>query len=464
MSESFRIEEDSMGTMQVPKDCYFGAQTARSLIHFSTGEDLLSRPMIRSLAIIKKAAAKVNSSLNLLCKDKAKLIIESAQEVIEGKLDAHFPLRIWQTGSGTQSNMNMNEVIANRATELAGKKMGDRSFIHPNDHVNLSQSSNDVFPTAMHIAAVEQLSHKLLPTLQRMQKVLEKKMDEFSSIIKIGRTHLMDATPLSLGQEFSGYVVQMKDNIERISFALQGLYKLPIGGSAVGTGVNTPKDFGKKVAEEIIQMTKLPFVCSDNPFSLMAAHDSIVFASGALRTLAGSLIKLSTDISWMGSGPRCGLQELLLPQNEPGSSIMPGKVNPTQCEAMNMVCVQVFGNDSAIAMGGSKGNFELNVFKPLIIENFLHSTLILADVCERFTKFLLQDLKANKKRIDYYLHQSLMLVTALSPKIGYDKAAQIAHTAFEKDISLKQANALLGFLTEQEFDLLTDPKKMIHPS
>lgn len=464
MSESFRIEEDSMGTMQVPKDCYFGAQTARSLVHFSTGEDLLSRPMIRALAIIKKAAAKVNSSLDLLSEDKARLIIESAQEVIEGKLDAHFPLRIWQTGSGTQSNMNMNEVIANRAIELAGKKMGDRSFIHPNDHVNLSQSSNDVFPTAMHIAAVEQLSHKLLPTLQRMQKVLEEKMEEFSSIIKTGRTHLMDATPLSLGQEFSGYVVQMKDNIERISFSLQSLYKLPIGGSAVGTGVNTPKDFGKKVTEEIIQMTKLPFVCSDNPFSLMAAHDSIVFASGALRTLAGSLIKLSTDISWMGSGPRCGLHELLLPQNEPGSSIMPGKVNPTQCEAMNMVCVQVFGNDSAIAMAGSKGNFELNVFKPLIIENFLHSTLLLADVCESFTKFLLQDLKANKKRIDYYLHQSLMLATALSPKIGYDKAAQIAHTAFEKDISLKQANALLGFLTEQEFDLLTDPKKMIHPS
>lgn len=464
MSESFRLEEDSMGSMKVPKDAYFGAQTARSLVYFSTGEDLLTRPMIRALGIVKKSSAEVNFLLGLLSKDKASIIIQAAEEVIEGKLDAQFPLRIWQTGSGTQSNMNANEVIANRAIELGGGKMGDRSFVHPNDHVNLSQSSNDVFPTAMHIAAVEELSFKLLPTLKQMQKVLEEKVEEFASIIKIGRTHLMDATPLSLGQEFSGYVAQMKANIERITFALKDLYKLPIGGSAVGTGVNTPKDFGKKVTEKIAEFTKLPFICSDNPFSLMAAHDGVVFASGALRTLAGSLMKLSNDISWMGSGPRCGLHELLLPQNEPGSSIMPGKVNPTQCEALNMVCLQVLGNDTAIAMAGSQGNFELNVFKPMMIENFLHSTLLISDVCRSFTKFLLQGLKANEKRIHYYLHQSLMLVTALSPKIGYDKAAQIAHTALEKDISLKEATLLLGFLTEEEFHSLIDPKKMVHPS
>jgi fumarate hydratase class II len=464
VSESFRIEEDTMGTIKVPKDCYYGAQTARSLIYFSTGEDLLTRPMIRALGIVKKSIAQINCLAGKLPKDKADLIIQASQEVIDGKLDAQFPLRIWQTGSGTQSNMNANEVIANRAIELGGKIKGDKSFIHPNDHVNLSHSSNDAFPSAMHIAAVEQITHRLLPALRDMRDSLEKKVKEFSSIIKIGRTHLMDATPLSLGQEFSGYAAQLQDNIERIEFSLLGLYKLPIGGSAVGTGLNTPKDFGPMVAQAIAEITKIPFAASKNPFSLMAAHDGLVFASGALRTLAGSLMKLSSDISWMGSGPRCGLHELFLPQNEPGSSIMPGKVNPTQCEALNMVCLQVLGNDTAIAMAGSQGNFELNVFKPMIIENFLHSTLLLSDVCQSFNKFLLQGVRANEKRIHYYLHQSLMLVTALTPKIGYDKAAQIARLAFEKDLSLREANRELGFLSEQEFNTLIDPQKMTHSS
>ncbi|MES2199253.1 MAG: class II fumarate hydratase [Chlamydiota bacterium] len=463
MENDFREEVDSMGSMQVPFDSYYGAQTARSLIHFSIGEDKLPRAMIRALGLIKKSAARINNELGKLPLEKANHIIAAAEEVMAGKLDDQFPLRIWQTGSGTQSNMNANEVIANRAIELAGGSRGDKGMIHPNDHVNLSQSSNDTFPTAMHIAAVQELTHKLLPSLIKMRDALEKKSVEFASIIKVGRTHLMDAVPISLGQEFSGYVAQLDDNIERIKFSLLSLYKLAIGGTAVGTGLNTHPDFGKKMAETIAKNTNLPFISADNKFAIMAAHDGLVFASGALRTLACSLIKISNDISWMGSGPRCGLQELFLPENEPGSSIMPGKVNPTQCEALNMVSVQVIGNDTAIAIAGSQGNFELNVFKPMIIHNFLHSTTLLAGACNSFTDFVIQDLSANKKNIGYYLTKSLMLVTALNPKIGYDKAAQIAHTAFEKDISLKEANLLLGFLTEEEFNSLIDPSQMIGP-
>lgn len=463
MENDFREEIDSMGSMQVPSNSHYGAQTARSLIHFSIGEDKLPRAMIRALGLIKKSAAQINHELNKLPAEKADPIITAAEEVMEGKLDVHFPLRIWQTGSGTQSNMNANEVIANRAIELTKGKKGDKSVIHPNDHVNLSQSSNDTFPTAMHIAAVQELTHKVLPSLIKMRNALDKKAKEFASIIKVGRTHLMDAVPISLGQEFSGYVSQLDDNIERIRFSMLGLYKLAIGGTAVGTGLNTHPDFGKKMAERIAKHTKLPFTSADNKFAVMAAHDALVFASGALRTLACSLMKIANDISWMGSGPRCGLQELFLPQNEPGSSIMPGKVNPTQCEALNMVSVQVIGNDTAIAIAGSQGNFELNVFKPMIIHNFLHSTTLLSDVCNSFTDFVIEGLTVNKKNIQNHLTKSLMLVTALNPKIGYDKSAQIAHEAFEKNISLKEASLLLGFLTEEEFDSLMDPSKMIGP-
>ena len=464
MESDFREEIDSMGSMQVPFDSYYGAQTARSLIHFSIGEDRLPRAMIRALGLIKKSAAQINYELGELPLEKTNHIIAAAEEVMDGKWDKEFPLRIWQTGSGTQSNMNANEVIANRAIEFAGGSRGDKGLIHPNDHVNLSQSSNDTFPTAMHIAAVQELTHKLLPALTKMKDALEKKSKEFAPIIKIGRTHLMDAVPLSLGQEFSGYVAQLNDNIERIRFSLLGLYKLAIGGTAVGTGLNTHPEFGKKMAKMIAKNTNLPFVSADNKFAILAAHDGLVFASGALRTLACSLIKISNDISWMGSGPRCGLQELFLPQNEPGSSIMPGKVNPTQCEALNMVSVQVIGNDTAITIAGSQGNFELNVFKPMIIHNFLHSTTLLAGACNSFTDFVLKDLVANEKNIRSYLTKSLMLVTALSPKIGYDKAAEMAHIAFEQEISLKEANALLGFLTEKEFDSLMNPSKMIGPA
>lgn len=463
MSDKYRKETDSMGPIDVPEDCYYGAQTARSLIHFPIGYDRLPRSMIRAFGIIKKSAAEVNLELGMLPTEKATLIIESATQVIHGKFDQEFPLRIWQTGSGTQSNMNANEVIANLAIELGGGKKGDKGIIHPNDHVNLSQSSNDTFPTAMHIAAAQEIFHRLLPMVKKIREALDAKSKEFESIIKIGRTHLMDAVPISLGQEFSGYVAQLQENEERITYCLTGLYKLAIGGTAVGTGLNTHPKFAEKMAEKIAQYTELPFTSALNKFSIMAAHDAIVFASGALKTLACSLIKIATDIQWMGSGPRCGLSELLLPENEPGSSIMPGKVNPTQCEAMIMVATQVIGNDTAIGIAGSHGNFELNVFKPMIIHNFLHSTTLLADACSCFTDFLVVGLQANKSKIDYYLNHSLMLVTALTPKIGYDKAAQIAHKALKEDLSLKKASLELGFLTESEFDLLVQPKHMIHP-
>ncbi len=381
--------------------------------------------------------------------------------MIDGALDGHFPLRIWQTGSGTQTNMNVNEVIANRAAELAGKKGQPRAYLHPNDHVNMSQSSNDVFPTAMHIATAEQIVKRLLPALKQLCTSCEAKIKEFGNIIKIGRTHLMDAVPLTFGQEFSGYLTQLTQDSERIEYCLKDIYELAIGGTAVGTGLNAPRDFGKKVAKNIAAETKLPFISAKNKFAALAAHDPLVFLSGALRTLAVSLMKIANDIRWMGSGPRCGLYELLLPANEPGSSIMPGKVNPTQCEAMMMVAAQVIGNDTAIAIAGSLGNFELNVFKPLIIHNVLHSITLLSDTCTHFTKSLMKGLQVNKKRVEEYVNKSLMLVTALTPKIGYDKAAHVAKYAADKDLSLKEACVKLGVLSAKEFDALVQPATMV---
>ncbi len=459
--KGFRLETDSLGSVDVPKDRYYGAQTQRSLTYFNIGDESMPLSVITAFGIVKKACAEVNASLGKLPKNLASLIIKASDEVIAGKLEDHFPLRIWQTGSGTQTNMNVNEVIANRAIELAKGKIGSKTPVHPNDHVNMSQSSNDAFPTAMHIAAVTQLQTRLLPAVKKLREALFEKQKKFSSIIKMGRTHLMDAVPLSLGQEFSGYVAQLDQNIKRIEFCLKDLYELAIGGTAVGTGLNAPKEFGRKVAAQIAKNTHLPFVSASNKFAAIAAHDALVFASGALTTLACSLMKIASDIRWMGSGPRCGLSELFLPENEPGSSIMPGKVNPTQCEAMTMAALQVLGNDTAIAMAGSQGHFELNVFKPMIIYNFLHSVTLLADSCTSFTDHLVKGLKANEKKIEEYVKNSLMLVTALTPKIGYDKAAKIAHKAYAENLSLKEAALHLGFLKEKEFDALMNLKGMI---
>jgi fumarate hydratase, class II len=458
-----RKERDSMGEVEVPRDRYWGAQTGRSLIHFNIGEDLLPRSVIRALGIIKKSSAEVNRDLKKLASDKAELIVRAAEEVISGKLNDHFPLKVWQTGSGTQSNMNANEVIANRAIEFAGGALGSKTPIHPNDHVNMSQSSNDVFPAAMHIAAAEEITHRLIPALKIMRDALHKKAQEFADIIKIGRTHLMDAVPISLGQEFSGYVAQIDEDIERINAALPKLFSLALGGTAVGTGINTHPEFAVRVAKAIAKNTHLPFISAPNKFAVIAAHDAIVFASGALKTLACSLMKIANDLRWMGSGPRAGLFELFLPENEPGSSIMPGKVNPTQCEAMTMVACQVIGNDVALTIGGSQGNFELNVFKPMMIFNLMQSISLLSDSCIHFTKFLIEGIRPNKKKIAQYVENSLMLVTALSPKIGYDKAAHLAHRAYEEDSSLREVCLKLGYLTAQEFDEIVKPEKMIHP-
>lgn len=458
-----RTEEDSMGRLEVPSDCYWGAQTARSLIHFCIGQDKMPASLIRAFGILKKSAAEVNVELGKLSPEKAKFIFQAADEVASGKLDAHFPLRIWQTGSGTQTNMNANEVIANRAIELAGGVIGSKTPIHPNDDVNMSQSSNDTFPTAMHIAATMEINNRLLPALTSMRDALSEKASEFESIIKIGRTHLMDAVPLSLGQEFSGYVTQIDDNIERIKSALPQLYKLAIGGTAVGTGLNSHPEFAKRAAAAIAKNTGLPFVSAPNKFAALASDDPIVAASGTLRTLACSLMKIANDLRWMGSGPRCGLNELILPANEPGSSIMPGKVNPTQSEAMTMVSVQVLGNDTAIAIAGSQGNFELNVFKPLMIHNFLHSVTLLSDASISFTKYMIKGLVANEKQLNDYVSRSLMLVTALNPKIGYDKAAKVAYKAHNDNSTLREACVDLGFLSGEEFDQIVQPQQMIHP-
>ena len=458
-----RTESDSMGKMKVPVDRYYGAQTARSLVHFAIGKDTMPAELIRAFGILKKAAALVNQDLGKLPAEKARLIAQAADEVIAGKLHEHFPLRIWQTGSGTQTNMNVNEVISNRAIEMAGGVMGSKKPIHPNDDVNMSQSSNDTFPTAMSIAAATETAQRLLPAVKKLRDVLLAKSLEFADIVKIGRTHLQDATPLTFGQEFSGWVNMLDRDGARIAVALDGLYDLAIGGTAVGTGLNAHPEFAERAARKIAELTGLPFRSHPNKFNALAAHDEIVFASGALKTLAASLMKIANDIRWLASGPRCGLGELILPENEPGSSIMPGKVNPTQCEAVTMVAVQVMGNDTAIGFAGSQGNFELNVFKPVIIFNYLHSVELLADVCNSFVEHCVQGIEVNREQVDKYVKNSLMLVTALSPKIGYDNAAKVAHTAHREHISLRDAAVKLGFLTGQEFDALVHPEDMTHP-
>jgi fumarate hydratase class II len=462
-TQQTRVETDSMGEIEVPADRYWGAQTARSLIHFSIGDDLIPIEVVRGFGILKKAAALTNKEVGKLDADKADLIVQAADEVLEGRLDDQFPLHVWQTGSGTQSNMNSNEVIANRAIELAGGDLGSKDPIHPNDHVNMSQSSNDTFPTAMHIASAAIIKERLIPKVAELRDALVRKQEEFEDIVKIGRTHLQDAVPLTLGQEFSGFVSQLDADLERIERVLPELYELAIGGTAVGTGLNAPAGFGDKCAAKIADLTGLPFVSAPNKFAALAAHDAMVMASGALRVLACSLMKIANDIRWAGSGPRSGLGELILPANEPGSSIMPGKVNPTQCEAMTMVAVQVIGNDTAIAVAGSQGNFELNVFKPVMVHNLIHSAKLLSDACVDFRRFLVEGLQANEARIAEHVQNSLMLVTALAPKIGYDKAAEIAKKADKEGTTLKEAALALGYLTAEEFDESVKPRQMAHP-
>jgi fumarate hydratase, class II len=458
-----RTESDSMGKIDVPADRYYGAQTARSLIHFAIGKDTMPPELIRAFGILKKAAALVNQDLGKLSAEKAALITQAADEVVAGTLHDHFPLRIWQTGSGTQTNMNVNEVISNRAIEIAGGEMGSKKPIHPNDDVNMSQSSNDTFPAAMHIAAATETRQRLLPAVKKLRDALDAKAKEFADIVKIGRTHLQDATPLTLGQEFSGYVNLLDRDGGRIAMALDGLYDLAIGGTAVGTGLNAHPEFAERAAKKIAALTGLPFRSHPNKFAALSAHDELVFASGALKTLAASLMKIANDIRWLASGPRCGLGELSLPENEPGSSIMPGKVNPTQSEALTMVAVQVIGNDTAIGVAGSQGNFELNVFKPVIIFNYLHSVELLADAMNSFVDHCATGIEANRDQIDHYVQNSLMLVTALAPKIGYDQAAQVAKAAHHAHISLRQAAINLGYVTPEEFDALVKPEAMTHP-
>ncbi|MDT3696026.1 MAG: class II fumarate hydratase [Ignavibacterium sp.] len=460
---SYRIEKDTMGEIQVPADKYYGAQTARSLMNFKIGGDRFPRELIRALGILKKAAALTNKELGTLPSDKADLIVKAADEVIEGKLDEHFPLVVWQTGSGTQTNMNSNEVISNRAIELAGGEMGSKKPIHPNDDVNKAQSSNDTFPTAMHIAAVEEIHRRLIPMVTKLRDALAAKEKEFKDIIKIGRTHLMDAVPLTLGQEFSGYVQMLSNGLDRINASLPRLYELALGGTAVGTGLNTHPQFAVKSAEHIAKITGKKFVTAPNKFEALAAHDALVEFSGVLKTLAASLMKIANDIRFLGSGPRCGLGELNLPENEPGSSIMPGKVNPTQSEALTMVCAQVFGNDVAVNFGGATGHFELNVFKPVIIFNVLNSIRLISDACESFTDHCVVGIEANIINIKKHLENSLMLVTALNPHIGYDNAAKVAKKAHKENTTLKQAAMDLGLLTSEKFDEVVRPEKMVGP-
>ena len=452
-----------MGTIDVPANRYWGAQTQRSLIHFDIGNDTMPPELIQAFGLLKKACALVNKDLGKLEPDLAALIVSAADEVIAGKHPENFPLRIWQTGSGTQTNMNVNEVISNRAIELAGGKMGSKIPVHPNDHVNMSQSSNDTFPTAMYIASATEMKRSLIPAVQTLQTALVRKQKEYEKVVKIGRTHLMDAVPMTVGQEFSGWASLLARDGERLQQALPGLYELAIGGTAIGTGLNTHPEFAKRAAKKIAELTGLPFRSHPNKFAALSAHDELVCASGALKTLAASLMKIANDIRWLASGPRCGLAELSLPENEPGSSIMPGKVNPTQNEAVTMVAVQVFGNDAAIGFAGSQGNFELNVFKPVMIHNFLHSVRLLKDSCRMFVEHCVNGIEINREKIDWYVHNSLMLVTALSPSIGYDKAARAAHMAHHENLSLKQACLKLGYLTATEFDRLVRPARMTHP-
>ncbi len=457
-----RVETDSMGEIEVPTSAYWGAQTQRSLKHFNIGFDIMPREVIRALGILKKAAAIVNNDLGKLSDDKLKLIVQAADEVIDGKLDEHFPLRVWQTGSGTQTNMNANEVISNRAIEIAGGEMGSKTPVHPNDDVNKSQSSNDTFPTAMYIAAAERLT-ALIPEVQKVHDAIRAKVDEFADVVKIGRTHLQDATPMTVGQEFGGWASLVKRDVERLNLVLPGLLDLAIGGTAVGTGLNAHPEFAERAAAKIAELTGLPFKSHPDKFAALSAHDEVVFASGGLKTLAGSLMKIANDIRWLASGPRCGIGEISLPENEPGSSIMPGKVNPTQSEAMTMVAVQVFGNDAAIGFAGSQGNFELNVFKPVMIHNFLHSVRLIHDACHGFVDYCINGIELNREQIDAYLNDSLMLVTALNQHVGYDNAAKIAKNAHKKGSSLKESAMELGLLTAEKFDELVKPEEMTRP-
>jgi len=462
-SRDFRNETDSLGEVPVPADKLWGAQTQRSLEHFSIGKDLIPREMILAYATLKKGAANANHAGKRLDDERHKLIVQTCDEILAGNHHEMFPLHVWMTGSGTQFNMNVNEVVSNRCCQLAGTPLGSKTPVHPNDHVNMSQSSNDSFPTAMNIAAAVSVKERLIPAVKALHDAIEANAKEWQSLVKIGRTHMQDATPLTLGQEWSGYVGMLGDNLDRVEDALKGVYRLALGGTAVGTGINAAPGFGEAAAAEIAKLTKLPFVSAPNKFTVQGAHDALVQLSGALRTLAVSLYKIANDIRLMSCGPRAGFAELIIPANEPGSSIMPGKVNPTQAEALTMLSVQVMANDVAVGFGGAGGYLEMNVYKPLIIFNITHSITILADGCTNFRKFLVEGTKPNVKKIQEYVDRSLMLVTALSPVIGYDKASKIAHYALDNDLTLKQAALKLGFVTEEEFDRVVDPKKMVHP-
>jgi fumarate hydratase, class II len=456
-----RKETDSMGEIEVPADHYWGAQTERSLIHFAIGDDHMPKQVYHAYGYVKKAAALVNAAAGRLDQQRANAISVVADEVITGKLDSEFPLFVWQTGSGTQSNMNVNEVISNRAVQLLGGELGSKTPVHPNDHVNMAQSSNDTFPTAMHIASALEVKKYLLPRVKALASAIEDKAKQWSNIVKIGRTHLEDAVPLTVGQEWSGYAVQLRDSITLIDNSLQGIYQLAAGGTAVGTGLNAPPHFGEEIAAKIAELTGLPFITAPNKFAAQGSLDAMVNSHAALRSLAVALMKIANDMRWLASGPRCGLGELVLPANEPGSSIMPGKVNPTQCEAIVMICIQVIGDDSAVAFAGSQGNFELNAMRPIIINNFLHSARILADGCEKFRVFSVEGTLLNEKRIAQFVQNSLMLVTALSPVIGYDKASKIAHKALDEETTLRQAALATGWIDDKTFDEVVDPKKMV---
>ena len=459
-----RIEKDTMGEIEVPADRYWGAQTQRSLMNFKIGHDHFPREMIRALGILKKAAALTNLELGLLSRDIGELIVRAADEVIEGKLDDHFPLVVWQTGSGTQTNMNTNEVISNRAIELAGGVRGSKDPVHPNDHVNKAQSSNDTFPTGMHIAVAESIQKRLLPSIRKLHDTLQEKSQKYADVIKIGRTHLMDATPLTLGQELSGYVAMLGNDLRRLEQALPDVFDLALGGTAVGTGLNTHPDFAEQAAKKIAELTGLPFRSAPNKFEALSGHGALVYVSGALKTLACDLMKIANDVRWLASGPRCGIGEIRIPENEPGSSIMPGKVNPTQSEAMTMVCAQVIGNDVAVNVGGSSGNFELNVFKPLIVFNVLNSIRLLADACVSFNDHCAIGIEPITENINRHLANSLMLVTALNPHIGYDNAAKIAKNAHKKGTTLRESAIELGLLSGEDFDKMVRPEEMIGPT
>jgi fumarate hydratase class II len=460
---TIRIETDSLGKVEVPSDKLWGAQTQRSLEHFSIGDDLIPREMITAYAVLKKAAAIVNHQARRLGDEQQHLICQTCDEILAGQHADQFPLHVWMTGSGTQFNMNVNEVISNRCCQLVGKPLGSKTPVHPNDHVNMSQSSNDSFPSAMYIAAAQRMNQNLIPAVKELRDALNTKVEAWKGIVKIGRTHLQDAAPLTLGQEFSGYVGLLDDNLERLADSLKGVYRLALGGTAVGTGINSTPDFAEAVAAEIAHLTELPFVSASNKFTVQGSHDALVMLSSALKTLATSLYKIANDIRLLSCGPRCGFHELDIPANEPGSSIMPGKVNPTQCEALAMIAVQVMANDVAVTLGGASGYLEMNVYKPVIIHNVMHSIRITSDGCHNFSRFLVAGIQPNQKQIRAFVERSLMLVTALSPIIGYDKASHVAHYALDHDLTLKEAALKLGYVSADEFDQVVDPAKMVHP-